>query len=252
MDLKKYDKDGNLLNVTKKYDKNDKWTGSNYYDWYLQDNKRFDPSDEDIKCELQLQLLGDFESLSLEPNSAKFRQEVKDIDWVPYLRREGISNDREGILLVGLEGDSPNDSLSRPEAMRRAGRMLRETDFKFPTSAYDHFTSLHPILNHWTGLGRTMIVKTNAGGWFPPHRDSPTLTRDSFRVICFLGNSDSNSYEWWLGDRRRDVVENITYYVDTTKVHRTHSWSNDSYHLILNVPKTWENVIKLMSVLRYP
>ena len=55
MDLKKYDKDGNLLNLTKAYDRNDKATGSNYYDWYKNDVTRFDPTAEDIKCELQLQ-----------------------------------------------------------------------------------------------------------------------------------------------------------------------------------------------------
>ncbi len=38
-------------------------------------------------------------------------------------------------------------------------------------------------------------------------------------------------------------------YVDTTKEHRTHSWRNRSIHLIMNIPKTWENVMKLMSVL---
>ena len=71
-------------------------------------------------------------------------------------------------------------------------------------------------------------------------------------IICFLGNSDTNSYEWWLGDYRRTIIPNTTYYVDTTKVHRTHSWKDDSYHLILNVPKTWENVIKLTSILENP
>ena len=95
--------------------------------------------------------------------------------------------------------------------MKRAGRVLKETDFNTPTSAYSHFESLHPILDYWSGLGRTMIVKTNKGGWFPPHRDSPLLTRDTFRVICFLGNSDTNSYEWWLGDSRRIIIPNTTY-----------------------------------------
>lgn len=252
MDLKKYDKDGNLLNLTKAYDRNDKATGSNYYEWYKNDPSQYEPTADDLKCELQLNLLGDFEALSLRPDVKKFKDEVKTAEFVPYLRREGVSNDREGILLVGLEGDKPTDSLSRPEAMKRAGRVLKETDFDTPTSAYSHFESLRPILDYWSGLGRTMIVKTNKGGWFPPHRDSPLLTRDSFRVICFLGNSDTNSYEWWLGDSRRTIIPNTTYYVDTTKVHRTHSWMDNSFHLILNVPKTWENVIKLTSILENP
>ena len=185
-------------------------------------------------------------------DSGLFLSQIKEQQFVPYLRREGISNDREGLLLVGLEGDRPTDSLSRPEAIKRAGRMLYEKDFKYPTQAYKDLTSIHPLLDYWGELGRTMIIRANAGGWFPPHRDSPYLARDCFRVITFLGNgSDMHSYEWWLGEQRRTVVANQTYYVDTRQVHRTHSWCNDSLHLILNVPKTWENIMKLMSILKF-
>ena len=59
-----------------------------------------------------------------------------------------------------------------------------------------------------------------------------------------------DSYEWWLNDVRQTITANKTYFVDTRKVHRTHSWEDNSLHLILNVPKTWENVMKLMSCLR--
>ena len=44
-----------------------------------------------------------------------------------------------------------------------------------------------------------------------------------------------DNYEWWLGDERKTIVANRTYFVDTRKVHRTHSWADNSYHLILNV-----------------
>ena len=251
MDLKKVDKNGNPLNLTKKSDRN---VSADYYGHWLKDPDSLEPSQEDIKCELQLQALGDFELLDFKIDLGKFKKEINDIqDWfVPYLRREGISNDREGLLLVGLEGDKPHDSLSRPEAIKRTGRMLYEKDFNTPTEAYSKLTSLHEILDYWGGLGRTMIIKANQGGWFPPHRDSPYLSRDCFRVITFIGNATAtDSYEWWLAEERRPVVVNGTYYVDTRKVHRTHSWTDESYHLILNVPKTWENVMKLMTVLKY-
>ena len=130
--------------------------------------------------------------------------------------------------------------------------MLYESDFKYPTQAYHELTSIRPLLDYWGTLGRTMIIRANAGGWFPPHRDSPYLARDCFRVITFLGNaSGMDSYEWWLNDVRQTVIANRTYFVDTRKVHRTHSWSDNSLHLILNVPKTWENVMKLMSCCKY-
>tara|TARA_A100001035_G_C27766330_1_gene493893 strand:- start:1023 stop:1781 length:759 start_codon:yes stop_codon:yes gene_type:complete len=251
MDLKKVDKDGKPLNLTKQANRNEQ---ADYYGYWLKDPQSLEPSQEDIKCELQLQALGDFEQLDLPLDAGLFHKEIKQYnDWfVPYLRRDNVSNDREGMLLVGLEGDKPNDSLSRPEAIKRAGRMLYESDFNVPTEAYEKLTSLHPILDYWGTLGRTMIIKCNQGGWFPPHRDSPYLARDTFRVITFLGNgSGMDNYEWWLGDERKTIVANRTYFVDTRKVHRTHSWADNSYHLILNVPKTWENVMKLMSVLNF-
>ena len=248
MDLKKTDKDGNALNLTPKANRSQ----SDYYSYWKENPESLEPTAEDIKCELQLQALGDFEALHMPFDSSLFASQIQQQQFVPYLRREGISNDREGLLLVGLEGDKPTDSLSRPEAIKRAGRMLYERDFKYPTQAYRDLTSIHPLLDYWGELGRTMIIRANAGGWFPPHRDSPYLARDCFRVITFLGNgSDMHSYEWWLGEQRRTVVANQTYYVDTRQVHRTHSWCNDSLHLILNVPKTWENVMRLMSCLKF-
>ena len=248
MDLKKTDKDGNVLNLTPKANRSQ----SDYYSYWKENPESLEPTAEDINCELQLQALGDFEALHMPFDSSLFASQIQQQQFVPYLRREGISNDREGLLLVGLDGDKPTDSLSRPEAIKRAGRMLYERDFKYPTQAYRDLTSIHPLLDYWGELGRTMIIRANAGGWFPPHRDSPYLARDCFRVITFLGNgSDMHSYEWWLGEQRRTVVANQTYYVDTRQVHRTLSWCNDSLHLILKVPKTWENVMRLMSCLKF-
>ena len=178
MDLKKTDKDGKPLNLTPKANRSQ----SDYYGYWKNNPQSLEPTEEDIKCELQLQALGDFEQLEIYYDHNLFHQQIKQQKFVPYLRREGVSNDREGLLLVGLEGDAPSDSLSRPEAIKRTGRMLYENDFKYPTQAYNELTSIQPLLNYWGTLGRTMIIRSNQGGWFPPHRDSPHLTRDCFRV----------------------------------------------------------------------
>ena len=122
MDLKKTDKDGKPLNLTPKANRSQ----SDYYSYWKNDPSSLEPTEEDIKCELQLQALGDFEQLELPFDVKLFEKQIQEQTFVPYLRREGISNDREGLLLVGLEGDKPTDSLSRPEAIKRAGRMLYE------------------------------------------------------------------------------------------------------------------------------
>lgn len=251
MDLKKYDKDGKPLNLTPKFNKNVQ--GNYYKKWIDSDKTKFEPTDEDIKCELQLSALSVFETLDFHLDINAFSKELKESGWsdrwTPYLRRDGVSNDREGLLLVGLEGDTPNDSLSMPEARKRVGKKLKETDFTCKTELYHKLPSLHPLLEQFETLGRTMIVKVNAGGWFPPHKDSPMLTRESLRIVVFAGQkTDTESYQWWMDGRLCPIAPNWAYYVDTRKTHRTNSWMNDSMHIVVNIPKTWENVLKIMSM----
>ena len=82
-----------------------------------------DPTEEDIWCEMQLQAIGDFAPLEIKIDEKLLNEELKQFDdkWVPYLRRKGVTNDREGLLLVGAEGDSVGDSLSLPEVRKRLG-----------------------------------------------------------------------------------------------------------------------------------
>lgn len=249
MDYTKFDKNGNKLDTVPLSDRNKQ---AAYYRKWLESNKaRYEPTPEDIKCELQLQALSFWEPLELRINVRNFMKEISQFDnsWVPYLRRDGIMNNREGLLLVGLDGDTMSDSLSMPEARRRTGKKLRETDFDTPTELYDALPSLHPLLNYFQPLGRTMLVKANKGGFFPPHKDSPILTRETFRVVAFCSNHCSGSnFEWEMENQKMPIEPGMSYYVDTRKTHRTHSWADDSIHLIMNIPKTWENVLKLMSI----
>jgi hypothetical protein len=248
LDLKKFDKNGNPLNLIKAGATKEQ--GFYYKRWLESGGTKFEPTAEDIKCELQLQALSAVEPLRFQFDMHLFNKEIAKYDglWAPYLRREGTSNDREGLCLMGMPGDSYNDGLSMPEAQKRHGRKLDEVDFNSKTQLYHDLTSLHEMLDFFQPLGRTMLIKTNAGGWFPPHKDRPVLTRDCFRIAAFLSRSAaSDSYEWHMDNQYWHFQPGTAYYIDTRKTHRTHSWANGSIHLIVNVPKTWENVIKLMS-----
>ncbi len=225
---------------------------ANYWFNFKRDPSSVEPSAEDIKCELQLQALSDFERLKFDIDYDEFKKQMKPYEdsWVPYLQREGLTNPRQGLCLFGLPGDSCTDSLSLPEARIRTGnKKLHELDFNTPTQLYKDLTCLHELVGYWNPLGRSMLVKTNEGGYFPPHKDHPLLNRSCFRVIAFIGHHvDHEAYEWEMNGRVWRIKQNASYYVDTRKTHRTHSWQNDSIHLIMNVPKTWENVMKLMAV----
>jgi hypothetical protein len=126
-----------------------------------------------------------------------------------------------------------------------------EADFKYPTQLYKDLTSIHDLCDYFAPLGRTFLVQANAGAYFPPHRDHAYLTRDCFRVVVFLNNTNQSCYEWVQDGSPINIDEGNAYYIDTTKVHRTNAWQNNSIHLIMNIPKTWENVMKLMSVTKY-
>tara|TARA_Y100000389_G_scaffold197571_1_gene232429 strand:+ start:3373 stop:4095 length:723 start_codon:yes stop_codon:yes gene_type:complete len=208
----------------------------------------------DVVCETQLAALGDFVPLNIKINLGNFKHEISKYDnkWVPYLAREGEQNDREGLNYVGLEGDTPYDSISLPEVRKRTGRLnLKETDFTVPTELYETLPSLKPITGIWPQLARCTLVKVNKGGWFPYHRDSVLINRKTFRVIAFLTNTGPESYQWEHDYTMRTIEQGRCYYVNTQKAHRTHSYVHDSIHLVMNIPKTMENVFRLMDILRH-
>ena len=249
MDENLVDKDGKPIELIAKANQNQQ--GNYYQKWLDSDKTKFEPTPEDLKCELQLSALDVWEPLKYEFDLGHFKKQMAKYEdkWVPYLRREGVVNNREGLCLMGMPGDSYNDGLSMPEARRRHGRKLDECDFNAPTELYNDLTSLHPMLEYFQPLGRTMIVNTHAGGWFPPHKDNPQLTRSTFRIVAFLSRATQHdAYEWEMAGQKWPITPGKAYYVDTRKTHRTHSWFNNSLHLVVNVPKTWENVMKLMSV----
>lgn len=207
----------------------------------------------DLACEMQLDAIGDFVPLDIKIDLGQFQKEIEKYKdtWIPYLHREGVMNDREGLNLVGLPGDSPTDSLSMPEAMRRTGRNLSELDFDTPTQLYHDLPSLHPILNVFPKLGRCSLVKVNTGGWFPGHRDGVLLQRKTFRIVVFLTNTSHVSYEWEHDYSIRQIDEGRAYYIDTRKQHRTHSYTEDSIHLVMNIPKDYENVLRVLNHLQH-
>lgn len=229
---------------------NDSFFGWNFYEKYLRLEDYAKPTPEDIMCEVQLNSLSTQEQLIPYISNDKFTEQIKQYEneWVPYLQRPDYHNDREGLLLFGLEGDNHNDSLSMPEARKRTGiPELKESDFSVPTQFYKDMTCLHELCEYFAPLGRTFIVKANTGSFFPPHKDFPLISRDCFRVVAFFGHV--SGYRWETDGKKLDIIPGKTYYVDTRKTHQTHAWGQQpSYHLIMNIPKTWENVLKLMSI----
>lgn len=209
------------------------------------------PTQEDIACESQLSALGTWEPLwfKIDENEWKENEEtVKDL-WRPFQPKTGISNDRESILLYGAEGSQPTDPCGLAQMARHTGVKPQEDSMTHPTIARDQFSCLTEVFKYFD-LGRTFAVRLNQGGHYPPHRDHILLRRPTFRLIAFLGDS-TGALKWEVEEKRVHVEPNHVYYVDTRKMHSLWSSDHRSTMVVFNVMKNWENVMKMISVLKY-
>lgn len=209
---------------------------------------------ETIANELELLTLGDFEPLKFGISCHRFMGEIEKFnnDWVDYLPRTDRVNNRQGLILTNLPGCDHRTNPSLAQATVAANRAIDERDFCEPTDVYKHCTSLHDLLNYFQPVGRTFLVKSNMGGYFLPHRDHPSMPRTTFRIAVFLNNCGPLDYDWLIDtDRKLAIEPGRAYYINTRKTHRTISWTDDSIHLIMNIPFTSENVTKLVASLKH-
>jgi hypothetical protein len=209
------------------------------------------PTEEDMACEAQLSALGTWEPLRLKIRQGEWKENersVKDL-WRPFQPKEGILNDRESILLYGAKGSQPTDPCGLAQMARHTGIKPREDSMTYPTSAAEMFTCLHDVFDTFD-FGRTFAVRLNQGGHYPPHRDHILLTRPTFRLIAFLGDS-TGPLKWEVEDKRVTFQPNHLYYVDTRKTHSLWSGSHKSTMVVFNVMKNWENVMKILTNLKY-
>jgi hypothetical protein len=210
---------------------------------------------ETVANELALLNLGDFEPLNIKINCEKFMRELAPFedDWVDYLPRTDRINSRKGLTLTSLPGKTHKDNPSLAQASHEAGRRLSENEFNQKTDVYNACTSLHPLLDEFMPLGRTFLIRSDMGGYFVPHRDHPSMPRESFRIAVFLNNCAPLQYDWLIDtDRKLPIEMGRAYYINTRKTHRTISWVNNSIHLILNIPFSSANVSKVLAHLQHP
>lgn len=241
--LKKYDKQGRSLifGQESRFDYNS-----------LSVDQSF-PSTEDIACELQLTALGVWEPLSFNIDEFVFNANIKEMTdwWRPFQPKEGIINDRESILLYGPENSNPWDPCGLAQMAAKLGFKPKENSMIYPTIAKDKLTCMSEVFNYFSPLGRTFLIKLNSGGHYPPHRDHILMKRPTFRLIAFLENSSVDSLRWEVEDKLVHFIPNTLYYVDTRKTHRLWSSAPNSTMIVMNVLKNWQNILKLMTVLKY-
>ena len=205
------------------------------------------PTMENIACELQLHALGDWYPLKFELKESEWKQNEKAVEqfYRPFQPCANQTNDRDCILLYGMEGCDPTAPVGLSQVAEVLGRKPYETEFCHPTIAKDELTVFDEFFEYFNhDFGRSWILKLNAGGFFPIHRDHMLLNRNTVRLIAFMEDS-RNQMEWIVDGIKREWMPNRIYYVNTMKLHRLNSWNHNSKMVVFNVPKTWENVIKI-------
>jgi len=216
---------------------------------YLEEPNRLTPTPDDIACELQLSALGDWAPLTYELDQSLWLKNLPLMEpwWHPYQPKPNVQNDRECVLIYGAEGDKPNSLSGIRQLYEKLGRWPLETEMNHPTEAQQQLSVMHEVFDTFD-LGRTFLIKLNQGGFFPKHRDHIHLTRESFRLIAFLGDNHKN-FEFELDGIKRTVIPNTVYYFDTRKEHRLHCWENknDNAMVVMNIKKDWNNILRLMT-----
>jgi hypothetical protein len=212
-------------------------------------------------AELALSQIGNFEPLDYKLDTHGIESVIQEkyaSDWTDYLPRADRPNNRKSLTLTTIPGWDHTSPPSIPDAAKHLGRIPAELEFCNPTPlyndcdrAYPGNTSLKAFLDEWQPLGRTFIVNSNTGGYFVPHRDHPGHPRPCFRLVAFLKNCGPYDYDWWMDDRKANIELGRVYYVNTKMTHRTISWVDNSWHLIVNVPLTLENVDRVIKNLQH-
>lgn len=231
--------------VTKKHDEID------FLDVYDKTPELLTPSQEDLACELQLQALGDWWPLRYNLDPDVWLQNLEEMNrqdwWIPFQPKHGIMNDRECVLIYGMKGDQPNSIAGLSEHYERLGRYPFESEFDTPTEARSKLTVMHDVFDYFDPLGRTFLIRLNSGGFYPTHRDHYYLNRDTFRLIAFLGDPN-HCMEWEVDGRKRQILPNKVYYVDTRKEHRLCAWHHsETAMVVMNIKKDWRTMQKLLT-----
>lgn len=206
------------------------------------------PTEEDMVCEAQLSAIGTWEPLRFRIKDwAKDESELTDL-WRPFQPKIGVSNDRESILLYGAPGAEPTDPCGLSQMALKSGIKPLEDSMRTPTYAQPKLKCLKEIFDYFE-LGRTFLVRLNQGGHYPPHRDCHILTRPTFRLIAFLGDS-TGTLRWEVEGKRVYIEPNTLYYVDTRKIHSLWSSGPRSTMCVFNIIKDWKNTMKVLSMLK--
>ena len=156
--------------------------------------------------------------------------------WPRYNPRKPIA--RYCLDLTQLPNGNDNVS-SLNEYNNTTGAALKNQDFTEPTDVYHNLPTIKALLEPFRPwLGRTHIIRIDAGGYFPPHYDTVTID-DTYdvRLVAAIHNINNMSFKWLYdtNDRVIPLVDGDLWFINTGKPHSLFSFKNDAIILVANL-----------------
>jgi len=156
--------------------------------------------------------------------------------YVKYNPRKPVN--RYGLSLTSLDGGTTGlpDLDSLYEYNQENEIKYTERDFKTKTLVYKYPEITQLLKPIQDDLFRSHIIKLEAGGFFPPHRDFRGMSIDSFRIIIPLQNMKPPAFTFIVDGNIQHWNEGSLYFVDTAKMHYLFNADFDPvYMIVLNV-----------------
>jgi hypothetical protein len=168
--------------------------------------------------------------------------QLQNIKWMQYNPRKPIA--RKGFPLTSLDGGT--SGIPELDSLREYNK-INGTNFKessFQTITPEGHELFGKFLNEFK-CGRSNLMRLEAGGFFPWHRD---LGSDSFRICYFFESVTPYSFVWIENDQVMPIQPGTWMGVNTKTKHCVFAFEQVTF-AIFNILNTEENKQKLYTYL---
>jgi hypothetical protein len=132
-----------------------------------------------------------------------------------------------------------NDNVSSLKEYNAAtGNNFRNQDFTKLTEVYEKLPTVQKLLDPFKPwLGRSHIIRIDAGGYFPPHYDTVVVDDEVYdvRMIACINNIDKNSFKWLHEDKAVPLETGQVWLANTGKPHSVFSFTDDAIIMVANL-----------------
>lgn len=168
--------------------------------------------------------------------------------WKQYNPRK--TNNRFGLSVTSIDGGYSGvpDLDSLLEYNKENNTNYTEHNFSKRTPIVDDIPELKILLDMFNPLGRCHFLRMNSGGFFPPHRDNgSSIPSPTFRVIVPIANTSKHQWKWIQEDKIISLETGRAYCINTSKEHSVFSFVDNCIILVMNIPASAQNCLKISS-----